>query len=232
MADRRYPTADQIAIPLADESSPDQEFAVGWAVQHNRLFVLLLCSLGLNVLLGGWGLVAANRYAPAIQYVTLDGGQVLVYKEGTPTVNGVTINKARLRRVINEYLTSRFAYDYQNLGKLNDVQALLSPEAAIKERGRLTQAFVQNSIIAPQVKVRLELDMDNMGVSAKPDGEFEIKVTGTTYFSDAVKYPDPATPRVEQRVFLLRVKAGTPTNQNADGYFITVLPDEILQTSN
>lgn len=232
MADAKYPSPEQISIPLSDDISPDQEYAVGWAVQHNRLFVLLIFSVALNVLLALWGVFAAKSHKPAVQLVTLEGGRILVYGEGQAQLDGVAYNPSRLRRVVSEYLESRFAYDYQNPGKLNSLRRLLSNEAYERERTRLTPEFIQNSIMSPQLRVRLELDLDKMTITPKQAGELEVKVPALVFFTDAVRYPDPAMPRQEQRSFVLTVKVGQPTNENPDGYVITAIPEDILQGSS
>lgn len=223
-----YPKPEHLEMPFPDEVSPDQEYAHGWAVQHNRLWVALAASCLLNVGLMVWGGVQARNFKPQIVRVTLQGNKVVDQIGSTTRVDGVAYRPVDLERVLREYLDSRFAYDYEHPARLNDALRHLDDKSAEVERRRLSEAFIRDKILTPQTRVRLEVDYDNMNVVPGGNGDFEVTVPATVRRNTAAQFPDPNSPEVTQRTLKLRVATVEKTRTNPDGYLITGVPDEIL----
>lgn len=226
----KYPSAEDIELPYPDETDPSAEYAYGWGVQHNRMWALLILSFVTNILLGAWCVSQVLRYKPIVSYVTLEGGYPVMVGNNEVTLGGVEYNPARLRGVVKDYIESRFSYNWQNLGRVNDALKYLSEEAAKAEAARLTESFIQSKVLVPQVVATLEMDYLNMKVSpspGKPD-VFQVKVSGTMSYNDTRSAPDPAHPRVTPVSFTLEITRVKPTETNRDGYLITKIPEDIL----
>lgn len=225
----RYPTPDQIELPEPDEVSPDQAFYLSWIAQHNRLTLFLAASVVLNVILAVSLFVQTAKYKPTIQYVTLEGGYPVVWNEANnPVIDSVEYVPARLRAVVRNFIENRYAYDWQNLSKINTALRLMSNEAQAAERQKFLDLNPQETIVAARMQVTLHPDYSNWKVIALGKGRFEVQVPGEAHITDAVRNPDPRHPLVKPFTIKLTVQAVEATDTNPLGYVVIATGRDIL----
>jgi hypothetical protein len=190
----RYPSPSRIAAPRPHSVSPDQKYHEGWEVNYSRMFVLLLISISLNVLQTVQGVISASRFRPAVQMVTLDGGYVVAWNDrGNAVIDEMEFVPARMREVVRQFTEGRYAYDYQNIQKMNNALRLMSPEAAGEERKKLEAIDLARTIIAPRMKVSLQPNLDELKITPQGKGRYDVTVTGRALINNAT-YPDPTAP--------------------------------------
>lgn len=225
----RYPNPDQIELPPPDEISPDQDYYLGWNVQHNRVWLAFVASVILNVILALAIFSSISKYRPVIQYVTLEGGYPVVWNEaGNPVIDGTEYVPARLRAVVMNFIENRYAYDWQNLQKINTAFALMSDEAQAAERDKFFALQPRETIVATRMKVELQPDYSNWSVVALGEGRFEVTVPGVAHITDAVRNPDPRSPLVRPFKITLTVQTVPATETNPLGYVIISTGRDIL----
>lgn len=224
-----YPKPEQIGIPETDDRSPDQEYYVGWLVQHNRLWVLVIVLTGIVVFQSVLLLAALNKPRP-IQYVSLDAAGVsIAFKDdGTPVIGGTEYSPARLRWIVGSFIQNRYAYDWQNPDKLRTAFVYLSPEARVQEAAKLSEFDFQGQIVAPQAKVDLQLDLSNWTVTAQGKGVFEVSVQCKLRMTNRVRFTTEQTAFTKDVLIKLVVRAIKPTDTNIVGFEIISTGKDIL----
>ncbi|HEX7070898.1 MAG TPA: VirB8/TrbF family protein [Rhodothermales bacterium] len=224
-----YPSPDHIGIPEPDEPSEDQEYYVGWLVQHHRAWLTIWGLAALAVLEALVLILVVARFKPTVQYVTLDGGYVTVWNErGNPVIDNKEYVPARLRAVVQSFVMNRYEYDWQNLQKLNTALKLMSVEAAEAERQKINDLNLAASIVTPRLKSTLTLDYTNWKVVAQGAGQFAVELQGQLSLNDALRYPDPQHPFVKPVTIKLVVKTVPATDVNPLGYVIVSTGRDLL----
>lgn len=183
----------------------------------------------LNVLFVVMLLMQVNKYQPAVEIVTLDGGYPVVWNDaGNPVIDDVEYVPARLRAVVESFIEHRYEYDWQNLTKINTALRLMSDDAQAAEREKFLDLNPRETIVATQTKVELDLDYSNWEVSALGEGRFEVSVPGEALITDAVRNTDPRNPLVKPFTVDLTVETVKPTDINPLGYRIIATGRDIL----
>lgn len=212
---------EDVAIPLTD-ATPEQQTLADYQVQHNRLWLGLGGSLLLNVLLVGGMIVQAAKFKPGLEYVTLDGGYIVKWKENaTPEIDGVRYVPARMRAAVTTFVQNRYEYDWQNLEKLYKALALMPEDAAKEERLKIRDLSPMTNIVAPHLKVALKMDWSKLEVVAQGKGIFEVRVGGMARINNLTRFPDPNNPLEKPVEVKLIVRTVEATDTNPLGYVIT-----------
>lgn len=221
----QYPDPDDIALPDPDDTSPDQEYYVGWMVQHSRLW-LTTAGIGALCLFLVFALISQSRshtaamanFKPTVQYVTLKGGYPVVWREGKdPAIDGTQYVAARFRAVVNTFIENRYGLDYQNFAaQMNTALGLMSEEAREAEARKIAALSPRENILGVGLKVDLILN-DGYEPEALGDGRFRVEVTGMARITDRVRNEDP----VERPVrFSITVQTVPATEVNPLGYVV------------
>lgn len=229
MSNNEYPAPEQLDLPEPDEVSPDQEYYLGWLVQHNRLWVTLVVLAVILAISLVANVVQVGKYQPTVKYVTLQGGYPVVWNgQEQITIDSQEYSPARLQSVVRSFITNRYEYNWQNPQKINSALRLMGAEARQEEMQKLQDFNLRTSVIAPQLKVELRMEWSNMQVVARGDGRFEVSVDGEISITDAVRNTNPQHPEVRPVTLRLGVQAVEPTETTPLGYQIVATGRGVL----
>lgn len=225
----QYPSRDQLDLPEPDEISPDQEYYLGWLVQHNRLWLSLVVLVVILVISLVANFVQATKYQPSVRYVTLQGGYPVVWNgQNQIAIDSTQYVPARLQSVVRSFIENRYEYDWQNPQKINSALRLMGPDARQQEMQKLRDLNLQNNVIVPQLKVNLRMNWSNMQVIAQGGGKFEVRVDGEASITEAVSDTEPTNPQVRPITLQLVVQSVEATETTPLGYVVVATGRGIL----
>lgn len=212
-------------MPEEHEHSADQMYYVGWLVQHNRLWLLVMALVLVNTLQAVMGIAQLLRYRPSIQYVTLTGGYPVLWNEHNELVIGGSVYQPeRLRAVVLDFIQDRYAYDWQDIQKINTAFRYLSADAQKAEQAKLaTEAVIGNHI-----KISVRPDLSHFAVKPQGPGRFSVEIPAQVSMTDAVRYTDAEHPYIKTVTIQLVVQTTAPTDLNPLGYTIVSTGKDIL----
>jgi hypothetical protein len=223
----KYPSEHQYNLPDDDTLSPDQEYYVGWQVQHSRLWVAVTALSALLALSLFANVSAARKFQPVVQYVTLEGGYVVTWNErSNPVINDVEYVPARLRAVATAFVGGRYAWDHQDLQKLNSALRLMSPEARDQEQVKIREVNPAENVVAVRLKVDLEMNWGEMRVTAEGSGRFRVYIPGQASISDAIRHT--GAPAVRPVTFELVIQTVPANDINPLGYVVVATGRDII----
>ena len=224
-----YPSPERIQLPNAPSPTPDQHYYVGWLVTHNRLWLALLATAAVAVIELLVIFTMAAKFHPTFQTVTLDGGYPVAWNpQGNVVIDSVEYQPARLRAVVESFLQDRYAYDWQDLQKINTALRLMSTDAQAAERQKLDALNLQTSVVGVRLKTTLKLDWSNFTVKPVGKGRFAITVQATALFTDAYRNTDPLNPASKPVTLNVTVQAVPATDLNPLGYVVVATGRDIL----
>lgn len=215
-----YPDPDTLDLPDVGQPSPDQEFYLGWLVQHNRLWLVVVAELLVIAGLVAALFVQSSRFQPSIQYVTLPNGLPTVWNDkGNMVLAGTEYYPARLRAVVNSFIQNRYAWNWRDPEKINQVRPLMSEAAWTDELRKIAAINPRTTIVADQVQVEVTPDLEKWEVVAETGGRFRVNIEAQVRIND-VRYPDPNRPLIRAFTVSLLVQTVPATDQNPLGYQI------------
>jgi hypothetical protein len=225
----KYPSPDELNLPEPGHISPDQTYYIGWLTQHYRLWAMVGVLTALLISSIAANFMQAKRYVPVIRYVTLDHGYpVLVSAEGEFMVDGHVYHPGPMRALVKSFIEHRYAYNWQDLQKINRAVDHLSARAQEVERGKIAELDLPGRVFAVRATWRLELDMDQWQVQALGNGRFRVKIPGTAKVNDALRHTDPANPFLRKFEIDLVIATVPRTEANVFGYEIVETGPDIL----
>jgi hypothetical protein len=192
-----------------------------WRVQHNRVWALAAAGWVVVMLLLVLTIVQTARFRPRINYVTLEGGYPVTWNQGgNAVIDGVEYVPARLRATVSTFIDARWAYDWQDLGRIRTALNLMDSRAAEEERDKIRELDPATNVVGTHLKVDLKPDYATWHVAAEGKGTFRVTVNGVARINDLLRYPDPARPLVKRFTVELVVRSQPATDDNPNGYVV------------